>query len=436
MKEYFEKSDINTTEVRSILEQFKKSYEDLSVNFSYRGFPNSRKLGNSGETLFMIQSVFAKDITDLESRTEGYLSLSQHRKLMDALKALLPYYEKSIWNPSLKKIKNKKSTLEQLSKKAEINNLFDLASTFYGANWPTDKKFVIALYPIPGERGHATAESLESVESVGILTDEKTDAESFGVLFHELCHSLYNTQDASFQEQFEKWFDIEKSTFGNLTQYRINEVLATALGNGFAFERASGKPDEGSWYNNKYINGLAKGIYPLLKEYLSQRKQIDKNFIEKTIAEFQKRFPDAPYDYSNLMNKVVMLVDADQLNRTDIKNTLNKLFKVNSRSIYDSLEDENGISELQSSPNTAIVIVANKNRDKLSGIAKNFEKAEKVFQEAIDSTEDGLWWTQLSPGRSLLILKADSTKGVLEIFTQMQEPAQVDPSRHRQMLKL
>jgi hypothetical protein len=66
----------------------------------------------------------------------------------------------------------------------------------------------------------------------------------------------------------------------------MNEVLATALGNGYVYEQLDGKIDDGDWYNRKYISLMAKQIYPLVTEYINEKK-IDRSFIDNYIKQYE-----------------------------------------------------------------------------------------------------------------------------------------------------
>jgi len=72
----------------------------------------------------------------------------------------------------------------------------------------------------------------------------------------------------------------------------LNEVLATALGNGYVFENLNGKLDTTEWYNWQYINLMAKQIYPTVLEYIKQKKPIDKKFIDTYIKLYEQNYPN------------------------------------------------------------------------------------------------------------------------------------------------
>jgi len=60
---------------------------------------------------------------------------------------------------------------------------------------------------------------------------------------------------------------------------------------------------------------MAKQIYPIVKEYLTQNKQIDKDFIDKYITSYDSNFSDWTNELDNLFtNRYVITDNADDLN--------------------------------------------------------------------------------------------------------------------------
>ena len=60
----------------------------------------------------------------------------------------------------------------------------------------------------------------------------------FGVIFHELCHSLFKAQPMALQKELDSWFLSLRTPHAIFAYRYYNEALATALGNGWFTERA------------------------------------------------------------------------------------------------------------------------------------------------------------------------------------------------------
>jgi len=67
------------------------------------------------------------------------------------------------------------------------------------ANAQGSSIYYFALSLIPGKKGHTSAEQVEDVDRRRLMTEGQDENERFGVMFHEICHSLYAAQSPGFQ---------------------------------------------------------------------------------------------------------------------------------------------------------------------------------------------------------------------------------------------
>ena len=158
------------------------------------------------------------------------------------------------------------------------------------------------------------------------LTDETDLIGRNGVILHEMCHVLYDEQSKELQKELVSYFSENKSQYSKFASAYFDEALATALGNGWAYKKINGKIDEKEWYSDIYIEGFARGIYPLIEEYLNGNKHIDRYFIDKSIEIFGIKFPNANADYSILLNKLNLYYDSED--ESKITNPLRKYFRL------------------------------------------------------------------------------------------------------------
>jgi len=165
----------------------------------------------------------------------------------------------------------------------------------------------------------------------------------------------------------------------------MNEVLATDLGNGYVYEQLDGKTDTYDWYNRKYINLMAKQIYPLVKEYIDEKKPMDKNFIDKYIQTYEVNFPDWINELDNIMTYRYVLSE----NENDFT-AIGRMFRYRSRTQYDSEITGTSIEKMKETPLTKVIIISKNNSQKLKLIKSKFKelkkwqfKADKEFAEKI-----------------------------------------------------
>jgi hypothetical protein len=360
LKDIFTGSSVFNSKKRNDIEKLIKDLKEFSafsdIQYKSNTLTGKRESRRSLDQVVKIQSAYATDLTDWKSRTIGLVSIDQHKMFFDLMKDLLKLYEPQIWIKSLPKLKEYKNQLEAVMRQARSSYLFNKIVKFYNGNWSLKTPFVVALSPIPAIKGNTTAESLGIVESVTVLIHSKKYKDKFGVIIHEMAHSIYQSQTDDFKLKLEKVFKDSRSPFASLTYQYLDETLATAIGNGYAYQAAAKKVDKGEWYNNNYINGFAKAIYPLVKKYLKNERQIDRAFINQAIELFEKRFPRALFEINGHFEEIY-LVCSENLDRKSIYSKLNKSFRVSSFYNSSPLLNAKSLSNFKKHNNKTRVII-------------------------------------------------------------------------------
>jgi hypothetical protein len=289
LKEHIQKTiPTSNTEFYVEIEKFKNIRLDYS--FLRDQLPEKRRQSRTTLDLIYIAAVQSNDLREFKVKMAGIISNEDHTKLFDVFTKIEPFYNASVWNDSYKKLKKQQKKLEKFE--AQSNAFFNQFKNFYNSAWADDMAFTVALFPIPGKRGNTTATPYANSLCVGILTEEVDVEVRLGVVLHEMCHVLYDEQSASFQHELDSMFAKNKSIYTKHANSYFDEGLATAIGNGYTSFKLKNKYDESEWYNNEYINGFAKGLYPLVSRYLDQNRRIDQAFVDSSIIIFEQKFPN------------------------------------------------------------------------------------------------------------------------------------------------
>ena len=371
--------------------EFKNIQTDY--NFKREEFPENRRQNRS-----------TKDLRILQKKIIIKIRLKQTEK----------FYDNLLWNNNEQKLSNQKKELElYASKSSEIFNKFQ---HFYNSSWTTDIPFIVTLYPIPGKRGNSTATPHANSLCVGVLTDEIRHIERIGVVLHEMCHVLYDEQTKEFQHEIEKWFDNNSSPYKQYAYNFFDEGLATALGNGWAFKNLSGSIDTSEWYNNEYINGFAKELYPLVEDYINNNQQIDKQFIDKSIELFAKKFPNSVSDYGILLNRVSIYSDAEtDLERADLMNTIGEKFQLSNVNSSSPILDKTSLELLKNSTQTQLVIISKNHKDNFNALRKMFPILSKI-----NPTTNTIFSFYDKNNRPFIILFATENKYINDLVKRME----------------
>ncbi len=379
LKNAFEKSKFNTVTSKQKIVEFRSLDFVLNKFLEFEGGLPERNLGNAARSILVAQASFSKDLDDFRERSISIIPMPELTKLMQILRYFEPIYDAFIWNPN--KIKLQKIAIEFKTKSAKwkINDLFGRAAKFYGAQWPEEQKFRVSLYPIPAKSQHSSAQAYGAVESVGVVIDETDREGRFGVIFHELCHSLYDSQPLSMQKVISERFKQSSSKFSRLAYGYLNEALATAVGNGWAYSKAKGNVDKAEWYNDEKIEGFSRAIYPVVSEYLNSPKAIDQKLIDSLISSFEKVFPESNLEFGPALTELVLISDG-VVNLRDFRSELRQTFRISSMTASTPINDDETLKLIRSVPATVFAIVTQKQRgqidtldDVFKGISEHLE---------------------------------------------------------------
>lgn len=332
------------------------NYRSLGLDYSYTipGYPESRPRPRTTMDLLIIAAVQARDEADFMQRIIGLLPNETWLQLGAVMKDASPFYDRMLGRPYAAAMNAQLGQLQKYN--TRLDGIFSKLSHFYGSTWSKDIPFTVAIYPVPGKRGNTTATPHSNSLVLAVLTEEKNYDIRVSVAVHEICHVLYGEQPMDLQLAMDKWFAANKNPNAVYAGNYIDEALATACGNGWAYKELSGKEDTTPWYDNEYINAFAHAIYPMVKEYISANRQLGSAFVQRAITLFSNRFPAAYKNYQNLMNKVNIYTDAEtQQDFGNINGVIRKYYRVTSS--YGSYPIAESMQQLEQATGTQFFLV-------------------------------------------------------------------------------
>ncbi len=434
LRAYFENSKFNTKKNRKKLARFRELKGHLYKGYNYSGYPIARRMGIDADKAFVAQSGYAQSLKDFQSRVKNLIPIPVEKEFFELLAYFKPIYEKLIWEENFSRLTAYKEKIEKVVSKKKLNTMFDQAKTFYGATWPDDMKFRIGLYPIPAAIGHSSAESIGSFESVGVLLGDEDVASTFAVIFHELCHSLYGAQDAKMQEKFEKWFSDSSSPYATQTYMNINEGLATAIGNGWAFYAAVGELDDGSWYNFPYTDVFAKAIYQDVNVYLGKGRRIDKRFIRSVIKTFSKTLPDSIYEYDNLMNRILLLTNK-KINPRDVDREIRKHFRLQSVKSGNKISNQKSINLIKSLFRTAVFVTTKETFSDIEPLTEHISLFKDNQRLLAENKESSFIFSALDKkGRPFIHINLRESSHLPEVIKKLKALGKIEQEKKIHLL--
>lgn len=384
-KTEFQKSKYNNEHYKAIISKFDK----LKIDYSYRfdEFPYGSKKSMQTEDLLKKNLIETENIKEFKLRSNGLIPNKTLSDLAECISEFAPIYNELIYNPNKEKFEKQLEEIIKYSNEHQIENYFETGLLFYNSSWDNTIPFNIAFYPLPNSKGF-TAQAFCNNFISAIQTDLKSYKVLFSVMLHETFHIVYDEESLEVKTEIDTYFKESKSKYSNYAYQIMNEALATALGNGYVYEQLDGKVDTQDWYNKKYINLIAKQMYPLVTEYISQKKSIDKNFIDNYIRIYEVNFPNWINELDNIMSYRYVISESEK----DFT-TINQIFRYRSRTEYEDQITESSIEKMQKTPLTKVIIISKNNGEKLKLVKSKFavlknwrfnadkEFAEKIFLE-------------------------------------------------------
>jgi hypothetical protein len=406
-------------EFKELCEEYKKI--NLYNQYKFEGFPEDRNnYGNSFDIISM-NAVNASNLEEFKQKNLGTITISDNEKLYKILKKAEKIYDKIIFN---EEEKNLEIQLNALSKFEKSNaSIFDKFNHFYNSSWTVEIPFNVVIFPIPGSKGNTTATPHINALCVSALTQDKDITGINSVALHEMCHILYQNQSREVQKQLDKYFKENKSIYSKRAYAYINEALATALGNGYAYKEINGKIDESEWYADETVNSFAKAIYPLVENYLQQNKMIDKEFIDKSIQLFSEKFSNSIYNYEQSLNKTIVYYDDFEGN--GLVNQLSKHFQISNINQSSPILHPFSIESITSNNDNQFFIIDTNQNETLRRLSEYFPEMKEVKFE-----KTPLNLSFLDSKKRTVVMLVVNNKSDLELeLTKMKEKKFFNPKQ-------
>jgi len=180
---------------------------------------------------------------------------------------------------------------------------------------------------------------------------------------------------------------------------------------------------EDNWYGEKTINGYANVLYPLVSDYISQNKTINKEFVDAAISVFKKKFPKAIYDPNILMTETLFYI---KVYSREQKANLAKTWRKYYESGWFYVEMNNEFSQtLKTKKLTKVFLVDTKNskselnaiNDKISNL--NASTPENQIDFLKDEATDSL----------VIIIHTDSEKHFEKALKLIKKQETIEPGK-------
>lgn len=370
----FNRSKYNTENYQQLISQFQELNLDYSYNFDE--YPYGSKVPGMTEALLKKNLIAAANLEEFKLRSLGLIPNHTLYTLSHILTAFIPVYHELVYHPGSENFRQQLARFSAAIKNKNVPAFFETALRFYQVSWDAGIPFEMAFYPLPESNGF-TAEAFYNNAVSAVPSGLKNDDVLLSVMLHEIFHILYDEQSLQAKQELEKLFSQHPAACSRYAYLLLNEVLATALGNGYVYESLAGKPDSGEWYHFKHINLMAKKIYPLLLEYVRLKKPMDKNFVEAYINTYQEHYPHWLNDPEHIFSYRFVLSE----NQADF-GIFSQLYPNCSFFEYQDEISEASLQRMRSVPLTKVIIISKEHKARLELIRKYFPELKHMNQQA------------------------------------------------------
>lgn len=338
----------------------------LSYAYEFPSFPTGSKMPVLTDRLLKKNLIDCNSLEDFKLRSLGLIPNADLIELTNILDAFTRPYNELIYNPNKEKFEKQFKSLSAYFLSKNVSDYFRTGILFYNSAWDNSIPFEIALYPLPDPKGF-TAEAFINNAVSAIPTNENNYDGLLSVMMHEIFHMIYNEQSLKVKLNMKNWFDANPSKCSTYAFWLLNEAFATVLGNGYVYERLHGTVDTADWYNQKYINAMAKKLYPIVTEYIAGNKAIDQDFINRYIKIYQDNYSGWLSELNNLLTYRYVVTD----NGNDF-DTLGFNYPYTSYSDFEDHITESEIRKMTGTPVTKLIIISKERRAELNMVKNSF----------------------------------------------------------------
>lgn len=255
-------------------------------------------------------AVVAPDRRTFEARIAADYGRDERKIVLDALTAIAPSYIEYVEKPLGLQASTMADSLRDHLRTHRVDALLAATATFYGVPGAADVPWVIGLSPVPAGGGAFSATVNGHVIRSFMPVDSRDYTGYASVVVHEVAHVLFAEQPLAQVDRIREAFRRAPSSNRRYAEAWLNEALATAVGNGWAYRRMAGRDDIAPWYNDPVIDAYAKAMAPGVYARLDAGAPIDDALMADWVAAFDRALPDARRNPDVLLPNLVLATSA------------------------------------------------------------------------------------------------------------------------------
>lgn len=407
---------------QKLLEEWKQLKEKNTVNFNQRRenrlshTPLTRSEVSVDKKIKIIAGL-SQDLNDYYLRMVSLVSSEDAIKFKNIMGEFFPNFH-LWWSKNSSKGHTYLDRLNQVISRKDIIKQVNEIRFFYGAEISEDEPQYLFLYLVPENISkHSNSENFENFSTHEFFPKDKP-VDDLPVIYHEIFHYYLKRVSKENQKLITEYFFNSPSAVAIPAYSYLNEIFATAWGNGYINRTLLSTPEFNQLinrpkglYSQEFIDRGAKRLIPHLEQFLAKKKKLfNKDFLSEYEKMFEAEFAKDLKRIDLYTSEVALIVDKDVFEKSSFR----KLFRPNSVT-YSSLEGQDAFKDLEEySKLNGFVIL---HPTKIEMIQNHIQPS--TF-ELIKEKKKGFFVENRSPSSYLFIFVGESEDEIKNLITEIK----------------
>jgi hypothetical protein len=386
-------SEFNTPRYAGLIATFDSLRLDYTYDFPQ--YPAGQKIEGSTGYILRRNLLVSRNLEEFRNLSVGIIPARDLSRLVELLTEFAPVYDKVVYDTVRVAFEKQLRVIDSLGTARGISDAFSRVARFYHTPWDPDVPFIFAFYPLPNARSFSQATAFANVSLSPLPTGFTDYPVMLSLMLHEASHILLDEAALEFKQQLHAWFEASPSRYSAYASGLTQESWASAVF-GYFGAALQGQPSSGSWYGIRYVDQMAKAVYPQMKEYLDTGHPMDRSFVDAYISTYETSFPGWITEWDNvLIGRIVM---TDTPSDLDLLNSKFR-YRWETKSVGDFSEES--FRQLKEAPLTRLIIVSKDHRARLAQIKNHFPELKDWNA---DPSRDFAYSKLLSDKRQLIVI--------------------------------
>lgn len=385
---------------------------DLDAHsYRYSGYPDTHGQTMSPWGLFRLAAARASSLAELRQQTVGLFSNADQAVVLQALHDVSAVYDSLVVRPYGSGLDRQAMRLQAYADEHRVGALVGSLSAFYGAPWPDGLPFRVAAYALPPSRGFR-ASVVGNVAMTGMPAGFDADSVYASVALHEAAHVLFGQGPPALAALVRDRMLASDSPARRLAYTWLDEGLATAAGNGWAYTQLTGSLDSDPWYNDPVIDAYAHALYPDVAAYLDAGRSLDAAFADAAVAAFDRAVPDALTSADALFSFYSLVSDADDESLGGLLAPLDERFRARGTRVKTPV-DAASVDAALATPGLTLILLTDPATERLPAIR------ERLPSVLLQTPGDAVY-TVTFEGQPVLLLRASTPEAVAAALDRLR----------------